>query len=120
MEPKGWRMEFQVFKSGPDLKLAKNLIGTGTHSQIPVSVSILVSGLAKARMGARGEYSTVFSMAPVLTRTRLMKSHWRETQAMTFRKTTWETAMMDCHVYPETAGKPTELAKKKIPLPLAL
>lgn len=44
---------------------------------------------------------------------------------MTYRKTTQETAMMDCHAYPETAGKPAELAKakkkkKKNPLPLAL
>lgn len=30
---------------------------------------------------------------------------------MTCKKTTQETAMMDCHAYPETAGKPDELAK---------
>lgn len=64
-------------------------------------------------------------MAPVLTRARLMESHWRESQGMTCRKTTQETAMMDCHAYPETAGKPAELAKakKKNPtfsLPLSL
>lgn len=104
-------MRSQVFKSGPDLKLAGNLTGTDTHSQIPVSVSILVSDLAKTRTGARGKCSTVFFMAPVLTRTRLMKRPWRESQAMTCRKTTQETAMMDCHAYPETAGKPDELAK---------
>lgn len=111
-----------MFKSGPDLKLARNLTGTDTHSQTPVYVSILVSGLAKTRTGAKGKYSTVFFMAPVLTRTRLMKRPWRESQAMTCKKTTQETAMMDCHAYPETAGKPVELAKAEkntFPLPLA-
>lgn len=115
-------MRSQVFKSGPDLKLARNLTGKDTHSQIPVSLSILVSGLAKIRTGARGKYSTVFFMAPVLTRTRLMKRPWRESQAMTCRKITQETAMMDCHTYSETAGKPDELAnveKNTFPLPLA-
>lgn len=48
----------------------ENVTGADTHGWSPVSAFILESSLARARMGARGKCSTVFSLAPALTRVR--------------------------------------------------
>lgn len=59
-----------MFQKGPNPSLARNLTGTDIHGWIPVSFFILESSLPRARMGARGKCSTVFSLAPALTRIR--------------------------------------------------